>query len=558
MKLYSLYLTYRNIARLKEIVSVFLKYGFFNIIENTDLKKFIPFYKRLLKKKVKHYIKGGIETQLRMAFEELGPTFIKFGQMLSRREDLFGSMFVEEFTKLEDRANPVPLEKVRNILAREFKDIGGTFKHINPEPEASASLSLVYLATLPDGREVVLKVKRPDIENTIQDDLVLIKLLARFFERHFPELRYLRIYDTVVEFEMTIKKELNFLYEVNNMEKMAAAFSDNPDIIIPKPEKHLCSKNIIVMEKISSIKLTDEASITTLGIDVAKLLKTVLKSFLKKLFKDGIYHGDLHMGNIGITSEGKIVLYDFGNIGFLTKTTRELLKDLLATLISKDYESLTAKFLELELVTDEGSLIGIEKELRDCFEFRLSMSLKQLEFTSLIREVLGIVSKYKVSLPVELLNFFRTLLYVETIGKNTIPDFSLGDLITELFQEKTVFDFNAKEAVADSVKTLNDFRKLAFGFPKRIDKLLNKMINDKFTVDFYHMNLDPLTEEMKRSSNRISVSLMVASLIIGSSLVFISDKGPHIFGYPLLGIIGFLTSAIFGVYLLLAIIRSKL
>lgn len=558
MKIYSLYLTYRNIVRLKEILSVFLKYGFFNVVENSDLKKFIPFYKRFLGKKAKRYIKGGIETQLRMAFEELGPTFIKFGQMLSRREDLFGTAFVEEFSKLEDRANPVSFDILLSVINKQYKDKDAVFSFINPISEASASLALVHSAKLFDGREVVLKIKRPDVENTVQDDLILLKFLARFFEKHFPDLRYLRVSDVVSEFERAVKKELNFLYEVNNMEKMASIFSDVPEILIPVPEKQLCSKDIIVMQKVDSIKLSDKASLSQVEIDIPALLKKGLKAFLAKLFKEGIYHGDLHLGNIGITYDGRIVLYDFGNVGFLSKPTRMLIKDFLYTLVSKDYEGLTAKFLELELVSEEGSLVGIERELMDCFEYRLGMSLKQLDITGLIGDILEITRKHKVNLPSELAGFFRTMLYLETIGKTAIPDFCLSDLVSELFQESSFMGFNPKEAITDSIKTLNDLRKIATAFPKRIDKLLNKMINDKFTVDFYHMNLEPLTEEMKKSSNRISISLILASLIIGSSLVFTSDKGPQLFGYPLLGVVGFISSVILGFYLLFSIIRSKL
>lgn len=556
MKLYSLYLTYRNVTRIREILSVFIKYGFFNVAENKDLKKFIPFYKRFLGKMAKRYVSGGIEVQLRMVFEELGPTFIKFGQLLSRREDLLSSTLIEEFSKLEDKVTPIPFDKVQTIIKKQFKDVETLFKSINSVPDASASLAQVHTAILSDGEDVVLKIKRPDIEEIIQNDMIVLKFLSRFFDRHFPDFKYLKISEIINEFEKTMFKELNFFSEISNMERMSAAFADCPHIVIPKPNKYLSSKDIIVMEKIDSIKLVDKQAIDKIGVNLQELLKKGLKTFLSKLFKEGVYHGDLHMGNIGITYGGKIVLYDFGNIGFLTRNTRSLVKEFISTLITKDYEGLIERLIDLELVTDEKGLIGMEKELMDCFEFRLGLSLKQLDLPGLIKDILEICKKHKVNLPSELTGFFRTIIYIETIGKTCIPNFYLGELLSELFEENIFQKIDAGEMVKNTIKTLNDFKKVSVSFPRRIDKLLNKMINDKFIVDFYHMNLDPLTEEMKKSSNRISISLIVAALIIGSSLVFFSDKGPHIFGYPLLGIIGFIFSFFLGLYLLFGIIRS--
>lgn len=554
MKLYSLYLTYRNIIRLKEILSVLIKYGFFNIAENTDLKKFIPFYKRLFGKKMGKYIYGGFEVQLRMAFEELGPTFIKLGQMLSRREDLFSETFVDEFSKLEDKVTPHPFSICEKVLQEEYKDIGKYFREINPIPYASASLAQVHSGVLINGEKVVLKIKRPDIDGVIQNDLIVLKFLGRFLEKHFIELSYLRINDIILDFERSIIKELNFFHEVANMEKMSLLFADAPFVIIPKPKKEFCTGNVIVMEDIPSAKLTDKMFIKEHAIDLPELLKKGLKVFLKKLFQEGVYHGDLHMGNIGITQESKIVLYDFGNIGFLTKKTRLLVKDFITTLVTKDYELLTEKFFELDFAYDDRRFTSIERDLRECFESRLFLPVKQLDLPALIKDILEIMRKHEINLPSELISFFKTLLHIETIGRNCIPAFSLGEILNELIDEE-VFKFKPKDALEDTIKALNSVKKIAFLLPKRIDKILNKMINDKFTVDFYHMNLEPLTEEIKKSSNRVSVSLIVSALIIGSSLVFFSDKGPHIFGYPLLGISGFVFSFILGIYLLFSIIR---
>lgn len=556
MKVYSLYLTYKNIIRLKEILAVFLKYGFSNLIENTDLKKFIPFYKRFFKKKMRRYVKGGMAVQLRMAFEELGPTFIKFGQMLSRRDDLLSEEFIEQLSMLEDNVTPTPFQEIDYVIKKTYQDTTFPFEFIDVVPKASASVAQVHEAKLKNGLDVVLKVKRPGIDAIIQDDLVLLKFLGKFFEKHFTEFSYLKLSEIISEFEKTIKKELNFKNEIGNMEKMRNIFSDVPYVVIPKAYLDISKQDIIVMENIKSLKLVDIETFSKFNIDTPKLLKSGLKAFLRKLFRDGVFHGDLHMGNIGVTYDGKIVLYDFGNIGFLSKSTRELIKTFLMTFVDKNYMYLVEKLIELDFVVDEKHIAGLEKEFMDCFEYRMGLTIKQLDLPGLIKDLIEICRNHKINLPSELAGFFRTILYIDTIGKTSIPNFALGELISELFEENVLSNETVGDAIKNSLKTLNDFKNIAAAFPGKVDKLIRKMLNDKFIVDFYHMNLEPLTDEMKKSSNRISVSLIVSALIIGSSLVFFSDKGPHLFGYPMLGIFGFIVSFVLGVYLLIGIIRS--
>lgn len=549
MKIYNIYLTYRNIKRLREILSVFFKYGFSHLIENTELKKFIPFYKRYLKKKTSKYIEGGPEIQFRKALEELGPTFIKFGQMLSRRRDLISENLAFELSKLEDSVTPVSFE---TIIAPIKDIISKDIKSINKNPLASASIAQVYKAKLNDEREIVIKIKRPSVDDILKSDIMLLSFLGNFLHKHFEEIRYINLPVLIEEFTRIIYKELDFRNEFANMVKMKKTFEDTDFIKIPEVVPELVSENFIAMEMIDAVKITNKEIVSNLPVDVKALLINSFKAFVEKVINNGVYHGDLHPGNIAVTQDGKLVLYDFGNIGFLSTKMRNVIKKLFFSVINKDYEEFVKILLESGIVREDIDISIVERDLMDAFEKRLELSLGAFDMSGLIKDIVDISRKNSIILPPELVGFFRTLILLETIGKEYVEDFSLNNLILDIVKDTD----KTKEFFKDSLRDIKEIKNIISSIPYRVDKILKKMANDNFTVDFVHKNLDPLIEETKRSSTRISISLVISALIIGSSIVFFSDRGPHIFGYPALGVVGFITSMFLGIYLLISILRG--
>ncbi|MCX7991403.1 MAG: AarF/UbiB family protein [Proteobacteria bacterium] len=550
MKIYNIYLTYKNIKRLREILSVFFKYGFSHLIENTELKRYIPFYKRYFKKKTSRYIEGGPEVQLRRALEELGPTFIKFGQMLSRRRDLISENLASELSKLEDSVTPVPFEEI--ISMERDKILKNFIKDIEKTPLASASIAQVYRAKLFDGKEIVIKIKRPSVDEILKSDIMLLSFLGNFLHRHFEEIRYVNLPLLVEEFTRIIYRELDFRNELANMIKMKKTFDDIEFIKIPEVIPLLTSENILAMEMVEAIKITDKENITKISVDIKALLLGSFKVFVKKVVEKGIYHGDLHPGNIAVTLDGKLVLYDFGNIGFLSTKIRNVIKKLFIAIVEKDYEDFIRLLLDSGIIRDDIDISMIERDLMDAFERRLELSIGAFDLSGLIKDIVDISRKHSVNLPQELVGFFRTLILLEGIGKEYIEDFSLNNLIFDIVKDAD----KTKEFFRESLKEVKDLKNIISSIPYRVDRILKKMANDTFTVDFVHKNLEPLIEETKRSSSRISISLVISALIVGSSIVFFSDRGPHLFGYPLLGVVGFITSMFLGIYLLISILRG--
>lgn len=549
MRLYNIFLTYKNIKRLREILAVFLKYGFSQLIENTELKKFLPFYKRYWRKKTSRYIEGGPEVQLRKAFEELGPTFIKFGQMLSRRRDLIPESFVSELSKLEDNVTPISFEEIiAPIKDEKFIDI---VKDTNRRPLASASIAQVYKAKH-NGREIVIKIKRPSVDELLKSDLMLLAFLGNFVYRHFDDIKHINLPLLIEEFTRIVYKELDFRNELANMVKMKILFKDIDFIIIPDAIAELTKENYIAMEMVEAIKITEKEKIFSLPFDMRVLLVESFKVFIEKVIDQGIYHGDLHPGNIAVTAEGKIVLYDFGNIGFISTKVRKVIKKLFIAIIDKDYENFVKVLLESGIIRDEVDFSKVERDLMDAFERRLELSIGAFDLSGLIKDVVEISRQHSVNLPADLVVFFRTLILLETIGKDYIEDFSLSNLIFDIVKGID----KKKEFLKDYLDEANEIKNIIKSVPYRVDKILRKMANDTFTIDFVHKNLEPLIEETKKSSTRISISLVISALIVGSSIVFFSDKGPHIFGYPLLGVVGFISSMFLGIYLLISILRG--
>lgn len=550
MKVYHIYLTYRNIKRLREILTVFFKYGFSNLIENTDLKRFIPFYRRLFEKKTSKYIQGGPEVQFRKALEELGPTFIKFGQMLSRRRDLISEILANELSLLEDRVTPLPFDVI--IAPIRDKIPKGVIKKINEAPIASASIAQVYSGKLYNDKDIVIKIKRPNVDELLRSDTLLLSFLGNFLHKHFEEIRYINLPDLIEEFARIVYKELDFRNEFLNMVKMKKAFENIEFIKIPDVINELVSESFLAMEMVPAIKITDKENIAKLPFNIKNLLVNSFKAFIEKVVTIGIYHGDLHPGNIAVSYDGKLVLYDFGNIGFLSTKIRNLIRKLFLCTISKNYEEFVKILIDSGVINEDIELSIFQSELSTALEKRLELSISSLDLTGLIKDIVEIARKNSVNLPTELVGFFRTIMLLETIGKEYVEDFSLNQLIIDIFKDTN----KTKEFIKDSINEAKEIKNIIGSVPYRVDKILKKMADDKFTVDFVHKNLEPLIEETKRSSTRISISLVISALIVGSSIVFFSDKGPHIFGYPALGIVGFLTSVFLGIYLLISILKG--
>jgi ubiquinone biosynthesis protein len=554
--------TYKNIKRIRKIVRVFLGHGFGQFIERVNLQRFIPLSKRFkffsLREKVERHT---IPERLRLAFGELGPSFIKFAQLLSSRPDLITSEYADEFKKLQDSVPPFSSEKAVQIIESELrinlKDIFSDFEEI---PVAAASIAQVHNATLRTGEKVIVKVQRPDIRQIIQDDITILSVIARLMVKYIPESRFFDPEGIVNEFSRTVRKELDFIAEAKNAQRFKRNFTGVPDICIPVIYTHLLSEKVIVMERFEGVKIDNIPGIDALGIDRRELAQKGVNSYFKMIFEDGFFHADPHPGNIFVFPDGRIGLVDFGIVGWLTPDLMEDIARAFLALYSRKFDDLIDTYIELGVVAGDIDIEEFKRELKadlvEILEPLYDLTISEVNFPEYLDLLTHLVIKHGLKVPSELMLINKTILILDNIGRQLDPSFNAltaaapyaAKLIKKRFSPQGIFD-KAKENISDMSRILIDT-------PKQINRFLRKSLRDEVGININPIGLDKLIKDIDRSSNRLAFSIVVAAIIVGSSMLIQSNIGSKVFGMPAIGAIGFLVAFLLGLRLLISIIKS--
>lgn len=556
MLLLKVQMTYKNIQRMRHIVAVLIKHGFYSVVERMNLHRILPLTKRFRKRTVEEPERS-IPERIRLVFEELGPTFIKLGQLLSTRPDIFSEEYIEEFRKFQDKVPPFPFEKAVSQIEKELKvSISQLFQNIEKTPVAAASIAQVHRAVLLDGREVVVKVQRPDIEKILDTDISIMYTLANLLLKYFPELAVLGPVAIVDEFSRTIRKEMDFTLEASNTMKFRKMFKDNPHVYIPDVYWEFTSKRILTLERIRGIKIDNIEKLRKRGIDPARVAHILGETFLRMVMVEGFFHGDFHAGNIFVLGPEEIALVDFGITGRITDELKESLATMFIGLATQDYDTLVDEYARMGLLPDGIDLMEFKRDYRDLME---PYFVKPFEHTSLGELLMGYIRvsfRYGIRHPKELLLVNKCVIEIEGIGRLLDPKVDLlkeaqpyaKEFIRERYRPAKVLG-----EVVDDIKEVNALVKEA---PFQLRQIMKKMVNDKFTIDFVHVGLENFISEIDRSSNRISFALIIASVIIGSSMIIQSGVGPMFMGFPIVGLIGYAFAGILGLALAISILRS--
>jgi ubiquinone biosynthesis protein len=554
--------TYKSVNRAKEIINVFLKYGFGRIIDQIHFQRFIPLRTRIKTFGQWPALKGPtVPERLRMAFSELGPTFIKLGQLLSARPDLITKPFADEFKKLQDEVPPFPTQKAKQIIEEETgRSIDSIFLSFHDTPVAAASVAQVHHATLLDGSEVIIKVQRPDVHEQIDSDIVILSTLANLLDRYVAESRFFNPKGIVEEFSRTIRKELNFAEEARNCERFRKNFEDSSDIYIPRVYTDFVTEKILVMEKIRGVRIDDTAGIEAMGLDRSHLAKKGVNAYFKQILEDGFFHADPHPGNIFVMSDGKIGLMDFGIVGRVSSELREIIANTLLALINKDFDKLVDQYIELGYVPEELDLGDFRKEFKadisDFLEPLYGLTLKELNFAEYVDTITHLSLKHHMKIPSDLLLINKAMLIVENICRELDPDF---DFISaaEPYAAKLVRQRISPSWIYEKAqKNIEEVADFASVFPKQLRQIIRKVLRDDIHMKLTHIGLDKLIRDMDRSSNRIAFSLVVSAIILSSAIMHAAGVGPKIFGMSVLANISFIAAFFLGLWLLISIIRS--
>jgi ubiquinone biosynthesis protein len=422
--------TYRNIGRIRQIVNVFLKHGFGQFIEQINLQRFIP-----LRKKLKVFGRWpsierlSVPERLRMAFSELGPSFIKLAQILSSRPDLITKTYAEEFGKLQDKVPPFPSDEARGIIESEFSAaLQEIFSDFDDIPTAAASIAQVHNATLKTGEKVIVKVQRPNIRELLETDITILKVIARLIVKYIPESRVFNPEGVVEEFSKTVRKELDFHSEARYAQRFKRNFAENPDICIPEIYPDFLSGKVIVMERLDGVRIDDIQTIESLGLDRSEIATKGVDAYFKMVLEDGFFHADPHPGNIIVMPDGRIGIMDFGITGWLTPDIMEHIAGAFLAFVHKDFDNLVEQYMELGFVSEGVDLEVFKGEFKadliEICEPLYDITLSEINFADYLEVLTQIAIKHGLRMPSSLLLMNKTMLILDNIGRQLDPKFN--------------------------------------------------------------------------------------------------------------------------------------
>lgn len=547
----------RSIRRYLTIVRVLSKYGFDHVLEILGLTDMVVRSRRIFKHDIPDITRLSAAERLRLVLEELGPTFVKLGQILSTRPDVIPLAFVNEFEKLQDNVPSFSFEEVRSQLAKELGGPAETvFAEIAPEPLAAASIAQVHRARLHSGENVVIKVKRPGIVEVVEADISALMTLASLAERH---LAGSDIYDPVGlvhEFARTIRREMDFSREGHTIEKFRDNFSQTPWMHFPRVYWEQSANGVLTMEFVDGIKVSDLTRLAQDDYDRKIIAQRGADSFLEMVLTHGFFHGDLHPGNVLILPGNAICLLDYGIVGRLDESLKTFLIDILYAIVNRDMDEIVSLLLFAGDISDDLDIRKLKRSMFNFIDGYYEIPLKDIVVGRMLMEFFEIITHYNIRIQPDLMLLVKSLVLIEGMGRNLDPEFNMVEHLRPVIVKALQQKFSPRRISHDINATLISYLNLARTLPRDVKEFINRINRNKFKIDLEHRGLDKLTIEFDRSINRLSTSMILAAMIIGSSLIMQTDKGPKLMGFPVLAFMGYSVAALIGFWLIFAIFRS--
>ena len=550
--------TYRHLNRYRQILAILFKHGFDDLLERLKVDQYIAAGLQAISKKTTlPHEKLSRPQRLRMAFEELGPTYIKLGQVLSTRPDLVPIEFVTELAKLQDEVPAFPFSEVKEVIQAEFGlSSEALFDELEEQPLASASIGQVHKARLKDGEAVAVKFQRPGIRKIIEVDLEIMLHLATLAEHHIKELEFHRPVKIVEEFARTLEKEIDYQIEATNMERIARQFLDVPYIYIPAVFREMTTTRVLTSELVDGIKISKIEKLEAAGLDKKLITARTVELVLKQAFDNGFFHADPHPGNIFVLPDNVICLVDFGMMGIVDRRTREEFVDLIDSLARHDEGKVTQALLNLTDWDELPDTRALEREVADFMGRHLYKPLKDMEIGKLLQDLIQLTSRFRLHIPPNIFLMIKALSTVEGIGRMLDPDFDLIAHSEPFIRRVKLERFAPQRITSDVFDMMSRLLQFLQQFPKDLLDLTGMIRQQKLRLQLEHKGLETLLATQDQTSNRMSFAIIIAALIIGSALIVISEIPPLIFGISLIGIMGYLVAAVMGIWLLLAIIKK--
>ena len=549
---------YRNLGRAREVTAILAKFGFDDLLVRLGLTDLLEHVRAMVGLKQSRVETAGRPERVRLAMEELGLVFIKWGQYLSTRDDLIPESYLREFARLQNAVHPLPFDEVERLTSGLVE--AGEIAKINPEPLASASVGQVHEAVLNDGRKVVIKVRRPGLKKQVTTDLEILGELADLVEKHLPALAALKPRAMVAEFSRGLIAELDFGREAVNQERFGRFYAANPRVRVPRLHRSLCGEDILVMEMMEGLKISDAENLKAAGYDLKTLAVFGAEVVLEQIMTFGYFHGDPHHGNLLVQPGPRVALLDFGLVGRLNRSTRETLLDLTLAAARQNARGVAAALLKLVPVEPDApppDRERLEMELELFLEAHLGSRLKDLDMGRVLKDMLDIAVQHQLSPPSDLMLLVKALIQIEGLGGRLDPDFNILLAARPFLMEQYRQRISPVYWVRRLKNTLTEAIDFLALLPGDLKPLYQMLRSGRLKSDFSLEGLEDLRQTLDRVSYRLSFALVLAALIIASAVMVHAKAPPLWHGVPVLGILGFFGAALVGFWLIYDFLKNN-
>jgi ubiquinone biosynthesis protein len=545
-----------HVHRYRTIVGVFLKYGYEDVAHRLPLPSALRLSFGKLRREQAAIAALSQPERLRLAFEELGPTFVKFGQLLSGRTHLLSPAFTDELVKLQDEVPPIPFAEVRAALEQELgRPLTECFAVFEEVPLGSASIAQVHRATLPSGERVVVKVRRPGSEEVVRVDLELMAQLASLIENHLDGWRVHRPTAVVAEFAKRLDQELDFTAEASHIERFAHQFAGDPTIHVPRVHHEISTRGVLVMEYIDAIKASNLAQLTAAGLDRREIATRIAALVMKQIFEFGFFHADPHPGNLHILPGNVICFLDFGMMGFLDRQTRETFADLVMGIARRNEEGVSVALLKLAGAELDAPRPGLEADVAEFIHQHFYRPMREMVFANLVNHLFHLTARHELTMPPDLFTMLKALSLMEGLVRQLNPEHDLIAQAEPFMRQVHLRRASPRRLLRQWTEVGGDALVFLRELPLELRRVLAQIRGGNMKVMFHHEGLEPLENTLERVSNRLAFALVLSALLVASSLIIHSRVPPLWHGVPVLGLVGYVFAGLMGAWLLLSILR---
>lgn len=543
----------RKLKRSAKLISVLSKYGFKDLLARMNVGNKQPEVSSDLEEIIS---KGTVYERIRMALEELGPTFVKLGQTFSNREDLLPPELIQELQKLQDKVDQIEMN-VAEILENECNiSVSEHFSEIQSEPLATASIAQVYKALLTDGTQVILKIKKPDVQKIIEDDLLLIKDLEKLISSYSEIGEKLNLKQAISTFEKSLLEEVSLINEKENILQFRRNFKNSKETYIPKVYEEFSNNNILCMEFIDGIKVTDKAALLANSINPVHISEAGLRLFVSQILDYGFFHADPHAGNILVKKDGKVVFIDFGAVGKIPPNDKEILEDLIVSFVAKNPHKIVRYLKKMAVSYQIPDERRFEGDVEDILDFVHSTSLKEIDPHAVMNKMKDVLKDNRLYMPDYFYLLFKGIGLIEGVGRTINPDLdvvkSLHPYTKKIFAKK----ISPQNILKTGMEKMMTFTDNVDEIPKELRSVLQKLDENKFTVTSEIKNIEKTNQLIKSSVVNLILTMILGANIIATAIVFVSESGPQVGEMSLIAVLGFIFSVLLMIIILLRITRK--